>query len=294
MRVRFIRATDGVDSTFYARIEPDDLLPGISQHATHAAAAHFRRSIGTRPYVVEGFVQEPTREWVSSGPLIRANNLCPGHACTLRGTRKVYFRGSPRAKIVVVGEAPGWEESVSGVPFVGRSGKLLDELLARAGFRQNYIVTNTCLCRPPSNRDPERWEKACCLPRLLAFLEKVRPLGVVCVGAHAADTFFPIAAPQRGETGLPLNCIRTVDLGAMRFLHVRHPAYILRKGGLKSRSKETQELVEDTVFTLNLFLDQIKQTRVPRNKTWRWTQHLKTLMAHELTRGKLLEPAECA
>ena len=296
MRARFLRASDGADTVLYVRNEPrqNAPLPKADAGFAQAAVRSFKRSIGTVPKIAEGVVPFPTPEWVAGQSLLSVNNaLCPGSVCTLHGARKVYFRGSPRASIAVIGEAPGQEEDACGVPFVGRSGRLLEELLSRAGFRQDYIVTNTVLCRPPGNRDPERREKVCCLPRLLAFLEKVKPKGVVCVGAHAAETFFPIAAPQKGEANLPVNCLRTLDLGAMRFLHIRHPAYILRKGGLNSKDKVTKELVEDTVFTLNLFLDQIKRTRVPKSKTWLWTPHLPKLMEREYRRGEdLLVAAE--
>jgi uracil-DNA glycosylase len=98
--------------------------------------------------------------------------------------------GSPYAEVMVVGEAPGRNEDEQGRPFVGRAGKLLDELLAEAGLaREQVFITNVVKARPPNNRDPRAGEVAHHMPWLEAQLELIRPRLVVPLGRHALAHF---------------------------------------------------------------------------------------------------------
>jgi uracil-DNA glycosylase len=124
---------------------------------------------------------------------IRAHASCGFDVCD-QVTHFVPGEGSATASVVVVGEAPGANEDREGRPFVGRAGKLLDELLAEAGLaRADVFITNVLKARPPGNRDPRADEIAHHLPWLEAQLEVIRPRLVVPVGRHALKRFAPDA-----------------------------------------------------------------------------------------------------
>ena len=109
-------------------------------------------------------------------------------------TRMVPGEGNADAEVVFVGEAPGATEDALGRPFVGRAGKLLDELLAEAGLaRDDVWITNVVKARPPRNRDPKAPEVAHCRPWLERELELIRPRLVVPLGRHALKHFAPAA-----------------------------------------------------------------------------------------------------
>ncbi len=115
-------------------------------------------------------------------------------ACTeLARSRRRVVAGQcpPGAEVLLVGEAPGAQEDETGVPFVGRSGQLLDELLAEAGLRREQVaVANVLKCRPPANRTPRRAEVARCRPWLERQVALVDPRVVVALGSTAAAWFF--------------------------------------------------------------------------------------------------------
>ncbi len=106
-------------------------------------------------------------------------------------TRVVAGQRPPGAEVLLVGEAPGAQEDETGVPFVGRSGQLLDQLLGEAGLRREQVaVANVLKCRPPANRTPRRAEVARCRPWLTRQVELVDPRVVVALGSTAAAWFF--------------------------------------------------------------------------------------------------------
>ncbi|MCX8205624.1 MAG: type-4 uracil-DNA glycosylase [Candidatus Micrarchaeota archaeon] len=106
-------------------------------------------------------------------------------------TNAVPGEGSPHAKIMLVGEAPGENEDLQGRPFVGRAGQLLNEMLAEIGLRrENVFITNIVKCRPPGNRDPLPEEKAICSPYLDMQIECIQPKIIVCLGRHSAEYLF--------------------------------------------------------------------------------------------------------
>jgi uracil-DNA glycosylase len=122
---------------------------------------------------------------------IRAHATCGFDVCD-QATNLVPGEGSAKAEVVVVGEAPGANEDREGRPFVGRAGKLLDELLAEAGLRRDEVfITNVLKARPPRNRDPRADEVAHHLPFLEAQLEVIRPRLLVPLGRHALKRFAP-------------------------------------------------------------------------------------------------------
>ena len=115
---------------------------------------------------------------------------CRGCDLWERATQIVFGEGTKRADVMLVGEQPGDHEDLEGRPFVGRSGKLLDELLGEAGLvRADVFITNVVKARPPGNRDPKAGEVAHHMPWLEAELALVQPRLVVPLGRHALAHF---------------------------------------------------------------------------------------------------------
>jgi DNA polymerase len=152
--------------------------------------------------------------------------------CSLGHTRthSVPGEGSPKAQLVCVGEAPGQTEDETGRPFVGRAGKLLEDILKAIGLaRESVFICNVLKCRPPGNRTPEPMEAAACSPYLHRQLELIRPKVILALGKPAATTL--------------LNQAGTVSLGDLRgkvhryrgipLVVTYHPAALLRNPNWK-------------------------------------------------------------
>ena len=109
--------------------------------------------------------------------------------CDLAGTRNrvIFGEGNPRAKIILIGEAPGKDEDLQGRPFVGKSGQLLDKILLACGFerQQHIFISNIIKCRPPDNRVPREDEARICIPYLYRQIELIQPAMLVLLGATA-------------------------------------------------------------------------------------------------------------
>ena len=136
--------------------------------------------------------------------------------------------GSPTAEVMLVGEAPGAREDEQGRPFVGRSGRLLDELLAEAGLaRASVFITNVVKARPPGNRDPRADEVAHHLPWLERQLALIRPRVVIPVGRHALAHF----APGRRITEVHGSPLLERERRLVPWLH---PAAALRSRALRA------------------------------------------------------------
>ena len=113
--------------------------------------------------------------------------------CPLKATAKslVFADGTPGARVMLVGEAPGRDEDIAGLPFVGRAGQLLDRMLAAIGLgRTSVYIANVLPWRPPGNRTPTPSETAMCLPFLLRHIELAAPGVLVCLGGVAAKELF--------------------------------------------------------------------------------------------------------
>jgi DNA polymerase len=149
--------------------------------------------------------------------------------CTLRGTatRLVFADGNPQSRIMFVGEAPGYDEDVSGVPFVGRSGKLLDLMLGAIGLdRSAAYIANVVPWRPPGNRTPTPQETAICLPFIRRQIELANPDILVCLGGPAAQT---LLGTKDGITRTRGRWF-SYDIGSreIRAIATFHPAFLLR------------------------------------------------------------------
>jgi DNA polymerase len=157
---------------------------------------------------------------------IRSHGGCGFEPCET-ATHMVPGEGSPTADVMIVGEAPGASEDAQGRPFVGRSGKLLDELLAEAGLeRDDVYITNVVKARPPGNRDPRADEVAHHMPWLEAQLALIRPRLVVPLGRHALRHFAPDAKISEVH-GQPFTARERA------LFPMYHPAAALRSRGLR-------------------------------------------------------------
>src|SRR4029077_14634878 len=149
--------------------------------------------------------------------------------CALRttATQLVFADGNPKARVMFVGEAPGRDEDIEGLPFVGRSGKLLDRMLAAIGLdRTSVYIANIVPWRPPGNRTPTPQEAAICLPFTLRQIELVNPDVLVCLGVRSAQTLLRFKEGIRKMRGrwFPFH----TGTREIRALATFHPAYLLR------------------------------------------------------------------
>jgi DNA polymerase len=145
----------------------------------------------------------------------------------------VFGTGNPKASIMFVGEAPGFNEDRQGEPFVGAAGKLLDKLLDSAGLsRPQVYIANVIKCRPPNNRDPEQDEVDTCKPFLLQQIELIKPKLVCTLGNWATQTIL--------EKKVPITKVKGSAIRLERFVvfPLLHPAAALHQGNLLDTLKE--------------------------------------------------------
>lgn len=156
---------------------------------------------------------------------IEADKVCPELASG--ATQLVFGEGKPDADIVFIGEAPGKNEDIQGIPFVGASGRLLNEMLESIGLeRDDVYITNIVKYRPPNNRDPLPTEKAAFLPYLVQQLQAINPKLIITLGRHSMDVLLPglIISQVHGQ---PMRVKDHV------YLPLFHPAAALYNGGLR-------------------------------------------------------------
>lgn len=146
-------------------------------------------------------------------------------ACPLSETRHnvVFGVGNPNARLMLIGEGPGEQEDLKGEPFVGRAGKLLDDLLSLIDLdRETVYIANMVKCRPPGNRDPLPLEKQACAGWLDAQITLIDPEIIVCLGRVAAMRFLGDGFKITAEHG------KWFDCGGRKVMAVFHPAALLR------------------------------------------------------------------
>jgi DNA polymerase len=154
--------------------------------------------------------------------------------CALKhtATRLVFADGNPKARIMFVGEAPGREEDIEGLPFVGRSGKLLDRMIAAIGLdRSSAYIANVIPWRPPGNRTPTPQETQTCLPFIQRQIELVNPDVLVTLGNPSTQTLLSTREGIMKTRGKWFD----YDTGTrtIRALATFHPAYLLRSPSYK-------------------------------------------------------------
>ena len=180
----------------------------------------------------QGFTPLPYEE------ALRSALVCT--KCELHSTRNkvVFSDGVVPCDILCIGEAPGADEDAQGIPFVGRAGKLLTQMLLSIDLKRptDVYICNTLKCRPPGNRAPELAEITACLPYLVSQIETVHPKIIVLLGSPAMKT---ILNPSEGITrvrGQWYNLIVNYQEKPVRVMTLFHPSYLLRNPSSKEGS----------------------------------------------------------
>ena len=163
-----------------------------------------------------------------------AATLARFDGCTLKATAKnlCFYRGQPRARVMLIGEAPGREEDLAGKPFVGRAGQLLDKMLAAIGLGEERVhITNIVYWRPPGNRTPTPQEAEVCRPFLERQVALVAPRLIVLLGGAAAKH---VLGASEGIMRLRGQLREVAIAGrSVRAIATLHPAYLLRTPAAK-------------------------------------------------------------
>jgi DNA polymerase len=191
---------------------------------------------------------EPTLELFDDKPRVkRAGSMDELfqmiHTCTkcplgFSRTKFVFGTGSSRADIMFIGEAPGRDEDLSGIPFVGRAGQLLDKMLAAIALkREDVYIANILKCRPPENRDPLPEESDSCLPHLAEQIRLIGPKFICSLGRIAAQILLDTKTPLSKMRG------RFYDVGGAKMLVTFHPAALLRNPNFKRDAWEDLKLL---------------------------------------------------
>jgi DNA polymerase len=161
---------------------------------------------------------------------------CRLHA---QGRRQIVFGvGNPSADLMSVGEAPGADEDIQGIPFVGRAGQLLTKIIEAIGLtREDVYIANVIKCRPPGNRNPEPDEVETCEPFLFRQIDIIEPRVVVALGTFAARALLRTLDPISRLRG------RVFDYRGAKLVPTFHPAYLLRNPASKREVWEDMKLV---------------------------------------------------
>jgi DNA polymerase len=205
---------------------------------------------------VDGIGRDPAWARAGEGPAFRPAQQGPANIlatirteigdctrCKLHalGRRQIVFGvGNPGAELMFVGEAPGHDEDVQGIPFVGRAGQLLTKIIEAIGLRRDEVyIANVIKCRPPENRNPEPDEVASCQPFLFSQIAAISPKVIVALGSFAAKTLLTTDAPISRLRG------RVYDLQGAKLVCTFHPAYLLRSPDRKRDTWEDMKKVRE-------------------------------------------------
>jgi len=189
--------------------------------------------------------------WTAAAPTgetldaIQADVGADCRRCKLHEGRNsiVFGSGNPKAELLFVGEGPGADEDMQGLPFVGRGGQLLTDMIQKGLEipRSDVYICNVVKCRPPGNRTPEADEIAACSPFLLRQIRAVRPRMVCALGATAAQVLRPFKGPLASLRG----SIHTLQMGDFetKLVVTYHPAYLLRDPSQKKEAWKDLQLI---------------------------------------------------
>lgn len=174
--------------------------------------------------------------------------VCPKCELSRTRTHAVPGEGNPRARVMLIGEGPGWHEDQQGRPFVGNAGKFLNELLSHASLnREDVFITNIVKCRPPGNRDPLPDEIAACAPYLERQIAAINPDVIVTLGRFSMARWFPGERISRIH-GQPKR------VNGRLIVPMYHPAAALHQAALRGA-------IEEDFGKLPTFLAQAEQQR---------------------------------
>jgi uracil-DNA glycosylase family 4 len=164
------------------------------------------------------------------------------HRCKLHRTRRtlVFGEGNEKAKLMFVGEGPGYDEDVQGRPFVGKAGQLLTKIIQSIHLqREEVYITNIIKCRPPQNRNPEPDEIECCNPFLLKQINAIQPQILCALGTFAAQTLL------KTDTKISALRGRFYELKGIKVIPTYHPAYLLRNPERKREVWQDMKMISE-------------------------------------------------
>jgi uracil-DNA glycosylase len=227
---------DGVSRDPTWRSRPDDLVRRQAQD---------ERPLDTASLVVSQSNHELSfsRNAAEALAAVRADigdcTRCKLHA--MGRTQVVFGVGNPDADLMFVGEAPGADEDVQGIPFVGRAGQLLTDIIEKGLQipRKDVYIANVIKCRPPGNRNPEPDEVATCEPFLFQQIDIIKPKVIVALGKFGAQTLLRTLDPISRLRG------RVYDYRGAKLIPTFHPAYLLRNPSSKREVWEDMKLVRE-------------------------------------------------
>jgi uracil-DNA glycosylase family 4 len=180
--------------------------------------------------------------------------VCPKCELARTRTKAVPGEGNANARVMLIGEGPGWHEDQQGRPFVGAAGKFLNELLGLAGLnRDDVFITNVVKCRPPGNRDPLPDEIAACAPYLDRQIAAIDPDVIVTLGRFSMSRWFP------GEKISKIHGQPRKD-GRRLIVPMYHPAAALHQGALKA-------VIEEDFAKVPKFLADVERERLKSAET---------------------------
>lgn len=184
---------------------------------------------------------------------------CPLHKGR---TNAVPGTGNPQAEIMFIGEGPGKNEDLQGLPFVGAAGKFLDELLAEIKMeRKDVFIANAVKCRPPENRDPEPAEKAACFPYLLEQIKLIQPKLICFLGRHSMGLFLPPdlkISEVHGQPKIYWSPEGEASGKKQVYLPLYHPAAALYNGGMREKLKDDFRRIPSILKKVDELLQQNK------------------------------------
>lgn len=184
--------------------------------------------------------------WVDLEAAVAACKLCELHKTR---TQTVFGTGHQQARCLIIGEAPGAEEDRQGLPFVGKSGKLLTNMLASIQIaREDIYIANILKCRPPNNRDPKPEEAAACRGYLERQITLIQPALILVVGRIAAHNLLQTTTPLGRLRG----SVHTLPNSTVPVIVTYHPAYLLRQPTEKRRAWQDLQLARDFLASLSV------------------------------------------
>ena len=231
-----------VDKVVRQQLEMDGFFTGFAVRGGRDAKPCVSVEAGSA-LSAEPPVQQPQRIGLDPAAAAReletlVNEVRQCRLCGLGSSRTnaVPGEGSPRARIMFIGEAPGADEDAQGRPFVGRAGQLLDKIIAACGLRRDEVfIGNILKCRPPDNREPRPEEIINCLPYLQRQIEAINPDVIVALGAHAAKTLLNTPKSIGHLRGQFHEYCAGISHAPVKLMPTFHPAYLLRNYSEENR-----------------------------------------------------------
>ncbi|MDH4184811.1 MAG: uracil-DNA glycosylase [Nitrospinota bacterium] len=216
-------ATDGEDWRLYLRNKLKELKASVAKKKPATAGAHAPAGGGETLEDIRAEVEK-----------------CRKCALAKTRTNTVFGVGNPKAELMFIGEGPGAEEDAQGEPFVGRAGKLLNDMIGAMGLSRGQVyIANIVKCRPPGNRDPLPEEAEKCMPYLTRQLKAIKPEYICALGAVPSKNLL------NSEDTIGKLRGRFHDYQGINLLATYHPSYLLRNPSAKGESWKDLKLLMD-------------------------------------------------